>query len=109
MHRLGRDYCMDLMTNCGNMLGSVLRYLGASLPHFSVPLANESLGLVQYRSFRWYTTVILKLTLRHKTDSTERAAADCADFASACRFRSFRRFYVSFFPNFPVMLIVLDH
>ena len=56
-----------------------------------------------------YSTVILKLTLRHKTDSTDCAAADCADFASACRFRSFRRFYVGFFPNFPVMLIVLDH
>ena len=54
-------------------------------------------------------TVILKLTLHHKTDSTDRAAADCADFASACRFDSFRRFYVSFMPNFPVMLIVLDH
>ena len=54
-------------------------------------------------------TVILKLTLRHKTDVTDRAAADFADFASACRFRSFRRFYLSFFRNFPVMLIVLDH
>ena len=48
-------------------------------------------------------TVILKLTLRHKTDSTDRAVA------SACRFRSFRRFYVSFFRNVRVMLIVLDH
>ena len=55
MHRLGRDYCMDLMTNCGNVLGSVLRYIGASLPHFSVTLATESLGSVQYGSFRWYT------------------------------------------------------
>ena len=52
-------------------------------------------------------TVILKL--RDKTDSTDRVAADYADFCSACRFRSFRRFYVSFYPNFPVMLIVLDH
>ena len=55
MQRLGRHYCMDLMTNCGNVLGSVLRYLGALLPHFSVTLANESLGSVQYRSFKWYT------------------------------------------------------
>ena len=54
-------------------------------------------------------TVILKLTLRHKTDSTDHAAANCTDFASACRFRSFPRFYVSFSPNVPVMLIVLDH
>ena len=46
---------MDLITNCGNVLGSVLRYLGASLPHFSVTLATESLGSVQYGSFRWYT------------------------------------------------------
>ena len=44
---LGRDYCMDLMTNFGNVHGSVLRYIGASLPHFSVTLATESLGLVQ--------------------------------------------------------------
>ena len=56
-----------------------------------------------------HCTVILKLTLRHKTDSTDRAAADCADFTSASRFRSFCRFYVSLFPNLPVMLIVLDH
>ena len=55
MHRLGRDYCMDLMTNCGNVLGSALRYIGASLPHFSVMLATESPGSVEYRSFRWYT------------------------------------------------------
>ena len=55
------------------------------------------------------TTVIVKVTLRHKRDSTDHAAADCADFAPACRFRSFRRFYVRFFPDFPVMLIVLDH
>ena len=41
-------------------------------------------------------TVILKLTLRHKTDFTDRAAASAASAASACRFRSFRRFYVSF-------------
>ena len=55
MHRLGRDYCMHLMTNCGSVLESVLRYIGASLPHFSVTLATESLGSVQYGSFRWYT------------------------------------------------------
>ena len=55
MHRLGRDYCMDLMTNCVNVLGSVLRYIGVSLPHFSVTLATESLGAVQHGSFRWYT------------------------------------------------------
>ena len=54
MHRLGRDYCMDLMTNCGNVLGSVLRYIGALLRHFSVTLATESLGSVEYGSFRWY-------------------------------------------------------
>ena len=54
-------------------------------------------------------TVILKLTLRHTTVSIDRAADDCADFASPCRSRSFHRFYVSFFPNFPVMPIVLGH
>ena len=54
-------------------------------------------------------TVILKLTQRHKTESTDRAAADCADLASVCRFRSFRRFHISSLPNFPVMLMVLDH
>ena len=42
------------------------------------------------------TTVILKLTLRHKTDFTDRAAASAACAATACRFRSFRRLYVSF-------------
>ena len=41
-------------------------------------------------------TVILKLTLRHKTDFTDRAAASEASAASARRFRSFRRFYVRF-------------
>ena len=41
-------------------------------------------------------TVILNLTLRHKTDFTDRAAASAASAAFACRFRSFRRFYVSF-------------
>ena len=41
-------------------------------------------------------TVILKLTLRHKTYFTDRAAASAASAASACCFRSFRRFYVSF-------------
>ena len=46
---------MDLMTHFGNVLGSVLRCIGASLLHFSVTLATESLGSVQYGSFRWYT------------------------------------------------------
>ena len=41
-------------------------------------------------------TVVLKLTLRHKTDFTDRAAASAASAASARSFRSFRRFYVSF-------------
>ena len=40
--------------------------------------------------------VILKLTLRHKTDFTDRAAASAASAASARSFRSFRRFYVCF-------------
>ena len=55
------------------------------------------------------TVLIFKLTLRHKTDSIDRASASAASAASACRFRSFCRFYASFFPHFPVMLIVLDH
>ena len=54
------------------------------------------------------STVILKLTLHHKTDSTDRPDADCADLASACCFRSFHRFWVRLFSKFPVMLIVLD-
>ena len=41
-------------------------------------------------------TLVLKLTLRHKTDFTDRAAASAASAASARSFRSFRRFYVSF-------------
>ena len=41
-------------------------------------------------------TVVLKLTLRHKTDFTHRAAASAASAASVRSFRSFRRFYVSF-------------
>ena len=41
-------------------------------------------------------TVVLKLTLRHKSDFTDRAAASAASAASARSFLSFRRFYVSF-------------
>ena len=65
---------------------------------FLVPKPNRKWRLVI--EYRWLNTFILKLTLRHKTDSTDHAAADCADSASACRFRSFRRLYVSFFPYF---------
>ena len=44
----------------------------------------------------WPGTVILKLTLRDTTDSNDRATASAASGASACRFRSFCRFCVSF-------------
>ena len=42
-------------------------------------------------------TAVLKLTPRHKTHFTDRAAASAVSAASARSFRSFRRFYVSVF------------
>ena len=100
---------VPVSASCGSGSGQKLRAVGGGSIHkllWALPGRNVVLSPLGARRS---TTVILKLTLRHKTDATNRAAADCADSASACRFCSFRRFYISFFPNIPVMLIVLDH
>ena len=51
------------------------------------------------------STVVLKLTLCHKIDFTDRAAASAASAASARSFRSFCRFYVSFLISFISYLV----